>query len=96
MKLDYWAISLGVITLFSSQITACRSQDVARDLQNIATDSWGSTFTQDQAIKRNPNDTQALYNRGVIRREHGDRQGAIVDFTTIIQIACKESQECQG
>lgn len=95
MKSSYRRISLGVITFLLSQITACRSQDVARDFQNIATDLWGSTFTEDQAIKRNSKDTQALYNRGVVRRERGDRQGAIADFTAVIQIACKESQACQ-
>ncbi|MGB3419679.1 tetratricopeptide repeat protein [Dolichospermum sp. FACHB-1091] len=38
------------------------------------------------AIKINPNDANAYYNRGVVRYELGDKQGAIKDFNQAIKI----------
>lgn len=37
-------------------------------------------------IQRNPNDDWAYYNRAVVRRECGDNQGALADFTQVIKI----------
>ncbi|MFM6254977.1 MAG: tetratricopeptide repeat protein [Dolichospermum sp.] len=38
-----------------------------------------------QAIKFNPNDADAYYNRGNVRNELGDKQGAIDDYTQAIK-----------
>jgi tetratricopeptide (TPR) repeat protein len=39
-----------------------------------------------QAIKINPNDADAYYNRGIVRYQLGDKQGAIDDYTQAIKI----------
>jgi tetratricopeptide (TPR) repeat protein len=38
------------------------------------------------AIKINPNDANAYYNRGIVRYELGDKQGAIDDYIQGIKI----------
>jgi tetratricopeptide (TPR) repeat protein len=82
---------LGMAVFLSSQVVACQSPDLAHDL---ARDLFGDTSGENQALKRNPKDITALYNRAVVRRERGDQQGAIADFTQIIQITCKDSKMC--
>ena len=37
-------------------------------------------------LVKNPNDVQALYNRGTGRYELGDNQGAIADFTKLAKL----------
>jgi tetratricopeptide (TPR) repeat protein len=83
--------ALGVSVFLSSQVVACQSPDLAHDL---ARDFFGDTSRENQALKQNPKDVTALYNRAVVRREHGDQQGAIADFTQIIQITCSDSRMC--
>ena len=43
------------------------------------------------SIQRNPNNAWAYYNRATVRRECGDNQGAIVDFTQVIMINSNKS-----
>jgi tetratricopeptide (TPR) repeat protein len=40
----------------------------------------------DYVLVKNPNDVQALYNRGTGRYELGDNQGAIADFTKLAKL----------
>jgi tetratricopeptide (TPR) repeat protein len=42
-------------------------------------------------IINNPNNSQLFYNRGTVRSELGDRQGAIADFTEVIKIRSSSS-----
>lgn len=37
-------------------------------------------------LVKNPNDVEALYNRGTLRDELGDTQGAIADFTKLVKL----------
>jgi tetratricopeptide (TPR) repeat protein len=82
---------LGVSVFLSSQVVACQSPDLAHDL---ARDLFGDTSGENQALKRNSRDITALDNRAAVRREHGDRQGAIADYTEIIRITCDDSRTC--
>ncbi len=45
-----------------------------------------TTIEYDIKINKNPNDALAYSNRGWIRAESGDREGAIADFTDAIEI----------
>ncbi len=45
-----------------------------------------TTIEYDIKINKNPNDALAYSNRGWIRAESGDREGAIADFTEAIKI----------
>lgn len=72
-------ILLGLMTALSSQLDVCKAFYL-RDILEL-------TYT----IKRNPNDTQAYYNRAVILRECADRKGAISDFTQVIRITPHEA-----
>ncbi|MGB3654039.1 MAG: tetratricopeptide repeat protein [Rivularia sp. (in: cyanobacteria)] len=47
---------------------------------------WGITLEYDRAIKKNPNDAAAFYNRGTIRASRGNSEKAIADFTQVIRI----------
>lgn len=40
----------------------------------------------DYVLVKNPNDVEALYNRGTLRDELGDSQGAIADFTKLAKL----------
>jgi tetratricopeptide (TPR) repeat protein len=42
-------------------------------------------------ILNDPNNSQLFYNRGTVRSELGDRQGAIADFTEVIKIRSSSS-----
>lgn len=73
------SILLGLTATFFSQMNVCKAL------------YWRDTLALDKAIKRNPNDAQAYYNRAFVRHECGDRQGAITDFTEVIRINHKET-----
>lgn len=40
----------------------------------------------DYVLFKNPNDVEALYNRGTLRYELGDNRGAIADFTKLAKM----------
>jgi tetratricopeptide (TPR) repeat protein len=78
--------SLSLVFFLSSHLSACHWQNIARDL-------LGSTSVEDQAIRSNPQDANAYFNRGTIRAEHGNRRGAIEDFTEAIRIISNDSSD---
>ncbi|WP_445172538.1 tetratricopeptide repeat protein [Microcoleus sp.] len=49
-------------------------------------DNQGAVQAFNQAIKLNPNYTEAYGNRGIARYRLGDKQGAVADFNQALQI----------
>jgi Flp pilus assembly protein TadD len=73
MKVNRFALVPRIILLlFASQLAGCDYQLKLLELN--------------QALDKNPKNTEALYNRGTLRYEMGDVQGAIVDLTKFSEL----------
>jgi tetratricopeptide (TPR) repeat protein len=55
-------------------------------------DSQGAIVDFDRAIRIDPQDAIAYYNRGLAKFELGDNQGAIVDFDRVIAIDPQDAE----
>jgi tetratricopeptide (TPR) repeat protein len=91
MKAKRLVISAGLIAFLSIPIVACQTQNPVIE---VVKDFLGDSSKEDQAIKLNPNDVIALNRRATLRSEHGNRQGAIADFTEVIRISCRTPKDC--
>jgi tetratricopeptide (TPR) repeat protein len=58
--------------------------DAKQDCANLSGDA--AIAACDQAIRQNPRNAEAYYNRGVEYHDKGDRDRAIADFTKAIEI----------
>ena len=89
MRRTFYKLSLlGIAAILISKLTACQpyialKEEIAKGPYGA---NWGNTSKYDRAIKKNPNDAAAFYNRAFIHSQWGRREKAIADFTQVIRI----------
>ena len=89
MRRTFYKLSLlGIAAILISELTACQpyialKEEIAKGPYGA---NWGNTSKYDRAIKKNPNDAAAFYNRGTLRYSSGRTEKAIADFTQVIRI----------
>ena len=94
MRKTFYKLSLlGIAAILISKLTACQpyialKEEIAKGPYGA---NWGNTSKYDRAIKKNPNDAAAFYNRASIHAEWGRREKAIADFTQVIRIDPKDA-----
>lgn len=79
----FWNYYSVITALVASQLIACQAYHTTINFlrYGLYGDDWAEL---NQSIEINPYNALAYYNRGWIRSESGDRQGAISDFTQAI------------